>query len=72
MGAATVTKESVEFTSPPGKPVEVSRLELLTTVRERAEIVYSAAKSGKLNYFDFDKSRMTDVADYVLETIKVN
>jgi hypothetical protein len=52
--------------------MEVLKLELLPTIRERANIVYAKAKRGDLSYMDFDESLMPKVAEYVLETIKVN
>jgi len=49
----------------------IAHLMSLEVVRERAQIVYDAAKEGFLNNFDFHEDKLDDVADYVTGIIKV-
>ena len=49
----------------------VAHLMSLETVRERAQIVYNAAKDGRLNNFDFHEEKLNDTAEYVTDIIKV-
>jgi hypothetical protein len=51
---------------------EVKYLFSLEAVRERANIVYDAAKEGRLSNFDFHPDRMQDATDYVVSIIEVN
>ncbi|KAK6084643.1 urg3 [Seiridium cupressi] len=49
---------------------EITHLLSLQAVRERSQLVLQAAKEGKLNSFDYDEPRMTDVANFVIDIIK--
>lgn len=42
----------------------------LQAVRQNAAKVFEAAKQGELNHFDYDPSRMADVANFVTDVIK--
>jgi hypothetical protein len=44
----------------------------LRAVRDHANKVLQAAKQGDLKHFDYDESRMTEVADYVSKVIDVS
>lgn len=50
---------------------EITYLLSLQAVRERSQLVLSAAKEGSLNSFDYDEPRMSDVAKYVVDIITV-
>lgn len=43
----------------------------LGAIRERAQIVWNAAKAQSLNHFDLHEDKMNDVADFVTSIIKV-
>ena len=49
----------------------IAHLMSLEAVRERAQIVYDAAKKGGLNNFEFHQEKLDDAADYVTGIIKV-
>lgn len=44
----------------------------LKAVRERAHIVLSLAKHGRLNHFEFHPERLDAAAEYVIGIIKVS
>ena len=44
----------------------------LQAVRDHASKVFQAAKRGGLKHFDYDESRMGEVADYVSKVIDVS
>lgn len=44
----------------------------LRAVRIHANKVFEAAKRGELKHFDYDESRMSEVADYVSKVIDVS
>jgi hypothetical protein len=44
----------------------------LQAVRDHASKVFQAAKRGNLKHFDYDESRMGEVADYVSKVIDVS
>lgn len=50
----------------------ISYLLSLDAVRERASIVYDAAKRDLLTNFDFHPERLDSVADYVAGIIEIN
>lgn len=50
---------------------EVEHLLTLEAVRERASQVLRSAKLGHLNHFDYDESRMPEVAEFVSAIIEV-
>ncbi len=50
---------------------EVDYLLSLKAIRDRAGIVFNAARLGDLTNFEFNQSRMSDAADYVTSIIKV-
>lgn len=50
---------------------QIQYLLSLEAVRDRSKIVFEAAKSGSLNHFIYDASRMDAAADYVTAIIKV-
>jgi hypothetical protein len=43
----------------------------LRAVRERAKIVWDAAKEGSLSHFDLHEEKINDAADFVTSVIKV-
>lgn len=43
----------------------------LAAIRERAKLVENAAQVGQLNHFNFHRTQMNDVADFVTSIIKV-
>ncbi|KAJ1678700.1 hypothetical protein EV182_003525, partial [Spiromyces aspiralis] len=47
----------------------IKYLQSLAAVRDRANQVYNLAIKGELQHFDFDPSKLEDVADYVLALI---
>lgn len=50
---------------------EVEHILTLEAVRERARQVLQSAESGHLNHFDYDESRMPEVAEFVSGIISV-
>ena len=50
---------------------DIAYLLSLQAVRERSRLVLQAAKEGSLNSFDYDEPRMTEVANVVIDIIKV-
>lgn len=50
---------------------EISYLLSLQAVRERSKTVLQAAKEGSLNSFNYDEQRMDEVANFVIDIIKV-
>jgi hypothetical protein len=50
---------------------DIAHLLTLRAVRERAELVFQAAKEGSLNSFEYDAQRMPAVAEYVIGIISV-
>ncbi|KAJ2693707.1 hypothetical protein H4218_005917 [Coemansia sp. IMI 209128] len=47
----------------------VKYLKSLQAVRERSQAVYERAEQGELQHFDFDKTKIESVADYVISLI---
>ena len=50
---------------------QVNYLLSLQAVRDRATLVGEAAKAGKLSHFDVHEDKLPEVADYVVNVIKV-
>ncbi|KIY00454.1 uncharacterized protein Z520_04139 [Fonsecaea multimorphosa CBS 102226] len=48
---------------------EINEILSLESVRTQAQHVLEAARNGLLNHFDFDESRMPEVADFVMSII---
>ncbi|OAP58282.1 hypothetical protein AYL99_07372 [Fonsecaea erecta] len=48
---------------------EIAEILSLQSVRTQAQHVLDAARKGLLNHFDYDESRMPEVADYVVSII---
>ncbi|KAF9977484.1 hypothetical protein BGZ73_005871 [Actinomortierella ambigua] len=48
----------------------IAHLRSLSAVRERSERVYQKAQEGKLNHFDVDFSKLSDITTFVVALIK--
>ena len=51
---------------------QIKYLLSLRAIRDRANLVWASAESGRLSHFEFHKERLDDVADFVLSIIQVN
>lgn len=51
---------------------QIAYLRSLTSIRVRSQAIYKKALIRQSKHFHIEKSRLTDVADYVVELIKVN
>ncbi|KAI0173382.1 DUF1688-domain-containing protein [Hypoxylon sp. FL1284] len=49
---------------------DIAYLLSLQAVRERAQVVFTAAREGRLNSFEYDEQRMSAVADFVISVIE--
>lgn len=50
---------------------QIDYLLSLQAVRERAQLVFKQAKQGRLNHFEYDETKMPEVADRVVALISV-
>lgn len=50
---------------------DIEYLKGLEAVRERAHLVLGAAEKNELSHFDYDASKMSEVAEFVARVIEV-
>jgi DNA gyrase/topoisomerase IV subunit B len=50
---------------------DIEYLKGLEAVRERAHLVLGAAERNELSHFDYDSSKMSEVAEFVADVITV-
>lgn len=50
---------------------DIEYLKGLDAVRERAHLVLAAAERNELSHFDYDPTKMSEVADFVAGVISV-